>query len=223
MITSEQRKHANAEWKRKYGEDVFTTQAKLIFLEGYKSATPAEDERHPICVSCEYYPCDMETNAEYCPIRKANITEDEPLSYREMFALQEKMDARRTMMNNKAILNWIKLNGRYQGAEYVEINLVELKQFLTAEDECPKCGQSKCLQHGYYTATEPEDELSTEQKEQRRLDDKMIHLFHMILDSQIKLYDAFQTLTEPEDEPEGWQKEMMADYVRDDGYEQEDS
>ena len=67
------------------------------------------------------------------------------------------------------------------------------------------------------------DELSTEQKEQRRLDDKMIHLFHMILDSQIKLYDAFQTLTEPEDEPEGWQKEMMADYVRDDGYEQEDS
>lgn len=30
--------HAESEWKRKYDDDVFTAQAKLIFMEGYKSA-----------------------------------------------------------------------------------------------------------------------------------------------------------------------------------------
>jgi len=56
------------------------------------------------------------------------------------------------------------------------------------------------LQNELTAHTEPEDELTVEQKEQRRVDDKMIRLFHMILDSQIKLYDAFQTHTDAEDE-----------------------
>ena len=50
------------------------------------------------------------------------------------------------------------------------------------------------------TTNTAEDEVTVEQKEQRRVDDKMIRLFHMILDSQIKLYDAFQANTEPEDD-----------------------
>ena len=36
-----------------------------------------------------------------------------------------------------------------------------IEEILTAtepEDECPKCGQSECLQHGYYTNIEPEVE-----------------------------------------------------------------
>jgi len=45
------------------------------------------------------------------------------------------------MDNTQAILDWIKNNGRYQGAEYVEINIVELKHFFTTQEGC-KCGST---------------------------------------------------------------------------------
>ena len=63
------------------------------------------------------------------------------------------------------------------------------------------------------TTNTAEDEVTVEQKEQRRVDDKMIRLFHMILDSQIKLYDAFQA-NPPEDERYQTALEVQAEYLK---------
>ena len=38
-------------------------------------------------------------------------------------------------MNTKKILEWVRSHCRYQGAEYVEINMVEFKNFLNAMTE----------------------------------------------------------------------------------------